>query len=115
MGLNATTFNPKYAAFFNSTSSTRFGYISAMIEPMNVVPIAMPMLLPNLISYAAAILLLMSLTHASPVRAENDETLCVMSFNLWQGGEEGKQPLVQSIKVIEAANADAVGLQEIRG
>jgi hypothetical protein len=27
-GIEATTFNPKYAAFFNSTSSTRFGYIS---------------------------------------------------------------------------------------
>jgi hypothetical protein len=27
-GIEATTFNPKYAAFFNSTSSIRFGYIS---------------------------------------------------------------------------------------
>jgi exonuclease III len=38
-----------------------------------------------------------------------------MTFNLWQGGEEGKQPLEQSIKVIEAAKADVVGLQETGG
>ena len=38
-----------------------------------------------------------------------------MTFNLWQGGEEGKQPLEQTIKVIQAAKADIVGLQETRG
>jgi endonuclease/exonuclease/phosphatase family metal-dependent hydrolase len=43
------------------------------------------------------------------------ETLRVMTFNLWQGGEEGKQPLVQTVKVIEAAKADLVGLQETAG
>jgi len=43
------------------------------------------------------------------------EKLRVMTFNLWQGGEEGRQPLAQTIKVIEAAKADVVGLQETAG
>jgi endonuclease/exonuclease/phosphatase family metal-dependent hydrolase len=41
--------------------------------------------------------------------------LRVMSFNIWVGGEAGKQPLSQSAKVIETANADIVGLQETHG
>lgn len=49
---------------------------------------------------------------AQPCRAE---ALRVMTFNLWQGGEEGKQPLAQTVKVIEAAKADLVGLQETAG
>jgi endonuclease/exonuclease/phosphatase family metal-dependent hydrolase len=40
------------------------------------------------------------------------ETLRVMSFNLWVGGESGGQPLAQSAAVIRAARADLVGLQE---
>jgi endonuclease/exonuclease/phosphatase family metal-dependent hydrolase len=47
--------------------------------------------------------------------AQNDQAICVMTFNLWQGGEEGKQPLEQSVKVIAAAKADLVGLQETGG
>jgi exodeoxyribonuclease-3 len=43
------------------------------------------------------------------------EPLKVMSFNLWHGGDGGKQPLSQSAAVIQAANADVVGLQEIQG
>lgn len=39
----------------------------------------------------------------------------VMTFNLWHGGEAGNQPLEQTIKVIEAAKADLVGLQETNG
>jgi endonuclease/exonuclease/phosphatase family metal-dependent hydrolase len=39
----------------------------------------------------------------------------VMTFNIWVGGEAGKQPLSQTVKVIEAAKADIVGLQEAHG
>jgi exodeoxyribonuclease-3 len=43
------------------------------------------------------------------------ETLRVMSFNLWHGGDAGKQPLTQTLEVIRAAKADLVGLQETGG
>lgn len=43
------------------------------------------------------------------------ESLRVMSFNIWVGGEEGKQPLSQTAEVIRAAKADIVGLQETHG
>ncbi len=36
----------------------------------------------------------------------------VMTFNLWQGGESGGQPLTQSARVIRSARADIVGIQE---
>ncbi len=42
-------------------------------------------------------------------------TLRVMSFNLWHGGDAGRQPLEQSAAVILAARADIVGLQETHG
>jgi endonuclease/exonuclease/phosphatase family metal-dependent hydrolase len=38
-----------------------------------------------------------------------------MTFNLWHGGEAGKQPLSQTAEVIRAARADIVGLQETGG
>jgi exodeoxyribonuclease III len=43
------------------------------------------------------------------------EELRVMSFNIWVGGESGKQPLEQTAQVIRAARADIVGLQETLG
>ncbi len=43
------------------------------------------------------------------------ESLRVMTFNLWHGGDAGKQPLAQSVRVIEAARADIVGVQETLG
>jgi len=43
------------------------------------------------------------------------ETVRVMTFNLWHGGDAGKQPLDQSAAVIRAAQADVVGLQETHG
>ena len=43
------------------------------------------------------------------------EQLRVMTFNIWVGGEAGKQPLSQTVKVIQAAKADMVGLQEAHG
>jgi exonuclease III len=38
-----------------------------------------------------------------------------MSFNIWVGGESGGQPLDQTVKVIQAAKADIVGIQESHG
>jgi exodeoxyribonuclease-3 len=55
----------------------------------------------------AASLLMHTLAHAEPLK--------VMTFNLWHGGNGGKQPLSQSVAVIQTANADVVGLQEIQG
>ena len=43
------------------------------------------------------------------------ETIRVMSFNLWHGGDAGRQPLEQTIAVIQASQADVVGLQETAG
>jgi exodeoxyribonuclease-3 len=54
-----------------------------------------------------AFLLMSNLARAEPVK--------VMSFNLWHGGNGGKQPLSQSVTVIQAADADVVGLQEVQG
>jgi endonuclease/exonuclease/phosphatase family metal-dependent hydrolase len=43
------------------------------------------------------------------------DTVRIMSFNLWHGGDAGGQPLEQSVAVIKAARADIVGLQETAG
>ena len=43
------------------------------------------------------------------------ESVRVMTFNLWHGGDAGKQPLSQTIEVIRAGKADVVGLQEKQG
>src|SRR5687768_9226083 len=43
------------------------------------------------------------------------ESVRLMTFNLWVGGEAGKQPLSQTLAVIRAAKSDLVGLQETRG
>jgi len=43
------------------------------------------------------------------------QTLRVMSFNIWVGGEAGGQPLEQTAAVIRAARADIVGIQESFG
>src|SRR5688572_32581764 len=48
-----------------------------------------------------------------PVEAA--EAIRVMSFNIWHGGDAGKQPLSQTLEVIRAAKADIVGLQETGG
>lgn len=41
--------------------------------------------------------------------------LRVMTFNLWVGGDAGKQPLDRSVEVIRQARADIVGMQEAEG
>lgn len=38
-----------------------------------------------------------------------------MSFNLWHGGDAGRQPLSQTVATIKLARADIVGLQETQG
>lgn len=43
------------------------------------------------------------------------DSLRVMTFNIWVGGESGGKPLSQTKRVIEAARADVVGLQETHG
>lgn len=39
----------------------------------------------------------------------------VLSFNIWVGGEAGKQPLDRTVEVIKQSRADVVGLQETGG
>lgn len=51
----------------------------------------------------------------SPVVVDAAESIRVMTFNLWHGGDAGKQPLSQTLEVIRAARADVVGLQETGG
>jgi exonuclease III len=52
---------------------------------------------------------------SSAAGADKSETLRVLSFNIWVGGEAAKLPLEATIKVIQAANADLVGIQESHG
>ncbi|MGZ8938337.1 MAG: endonuclease/exonuclease/phosphatase family protein [Limisphaerales bacterium] len=40
------------------------------------------------------------------------DSIRVMTFNIWVGGESGGQPLTQTAEVIRKARADIVGLQE---
>jgi exodeoxyribonuclease-3 len=49
------------------------------------------------------------------IASAEDQTLRVMTLNIWIGGESGRQPLEQTTKLIQAANADMVGLQETHG
>lgn len=42
-------------------------------------------------------------------------SLRIMSFNLWHGGDAGKQPLSQTLAVITRARADCIGIQEAEG
>ena len=52
---------------------------------------------------------------SSSVRVAAAESIRVMTFNIWVGGDSGKQPLSQTLEVIRAAKADVVGLQETHG
>lgn len=47
--------------------------------------------------------------------SKEPQTLRVMSFNIWVGGEAGGQPLEQTAAVIRAARADIIGIQESFG
>ena len=71
---------------------------------------------PTIIALAAACLFACSPTRQPQAERDAESSqLRVMTFNLWQGGDEGKRPLEQSVKVIQAARADVVGLQETAG
>jgi exodeoxyribonuclease-3 len=59
------------------------------------------------------LIVLPSVVWAAPANAA--EPLRVMTFNMQVGGESSGQPLGQITKVIEAARADLVGLQETHG
>lgn len=59
--------------------------------------------------------LLVALCGVSGAEARAGETVRVMSFNLWHGGDAGKQPLARTVAVIKDAQADIVGLQETEG
>ncbi len=61
------------------------------------------------------ILWMLAAVSALPSAAPEPLELRVMTFNLWIGGEAGKQPLDQTARVISAARADVVGLQETGG
>jgi len=64
--------------------------------------------------FAAAI----GLALLRPARAADEtggDVIHVMSYNLWIGGDAGKQPLEKSAEVIRRAGADVVGLQETAG
>jgi endonuclease/exonuclease/phosphatase family metal-dependent hydrolase len=53
---------------------------------------------------------------AETARAEDaPETVRVLSFNLWHGGDAGKQPLDRTVEVIKQSRADLVGFQETAG
>lgn len=49
------------------------------------------------------------------VPADAAEPIRVMTFNLWHGGDAGKQPLSKTLEVIRAAKPDLLGLQEKPG
>lgn len=53
--------------------------------------------------------------YLATAQAQQPETLRVMTFNIWVGGESGKQPLEQTAMVVQRAQADIVGLQEVGG
>ncbi|WP_337175180.1 endonuclease/exonuclease/phosphatase family protein [Paludisphaera sp.] len=63
----------------------------------------------------SAVLLGAACLAASPARADGPESVRVMSFNLWHGGDAGKQPLDATVEVIRRSRADVVGLQETGG
>jgi endonuclease/exonuclease/phosphatase family metal-dependent hydrolase len=69
---------------------------------------------------AALCLALLSVSCAGTARRVPDmeaplETVRVMSFNLWKGGQGGGLPIEATAAVIRAADADVVGVQEAYG
>jgi len=62
-----------------------------------------------------ALLIYLIFSHLGAQAEPAPEVIRVMTFNLWHGGDAGKQPLEQTVAVIKAAKADIVGLQETDG
>lgn len=50
-----------------------------------------------------------------PTASGEEETLRMMSFNMWRGGNGGKQPFERTVAVVRESGADIVGLQETDG
>ncbi len=46
---------------------------------------------------------------------EKDRAIKIMTFNMWHGGDAGKQPLNKTIETIEKSGAGIVGAQETYG
>lgn len=59
--------------------------------------------------------LAMILACMGSLAVRGEEVIRVMTFNLWHGGEAGRQPLSQTIAAIRLARADIIGLQETHG
>jgi len=67
---------------------------------------------------AIGMLAAVGLAFASPLQAENEKPgeesiVRVMTYNIYRGGEKRGQALSQTVKVIQEAKADVVGIQEI--
>jgi exonuclease III len=58
---------------------------------------------------------LVSLPIAADGADDAPGTVRVLSFNIWVGGEAGKQPLDRTVEVVKASQADVVGFQETGG
>lgn len=70
----------------------------------------------NPILLRAIALLFISLSFVPQgVLAAEPAIIRVLSFNLWHGGDAGKQPLERTLAVIKDSKADIVGLQETAG
>lgn len=54
-------------------------------------------------------------TKKAHLDTKDPDSLQVMSYNIWVGGEAGGQPLEQTAEVIRRAGADVIGLQETNG
>jgi len=54
-------------------------------------------------------------TFAWAGHADAEDVVRVMSFNMWNGGDAGRQPFERTVHVVRAAKADIVGLQETGG
>jgi exodeoxyribonuclease-3 len=52
--------------------------------------------------------------HAQTEESREESSVKVMSYNIYRGGTMHGQPLSQTVKVIQEAKADIVGLQEMR-
>ena len=67
----------------------------------------------GLLLFTITLLCCAPLAHAQQT-SPNAHGVRVMAFNIWVDGEAGGQPLAQTAEVIKKAQADIVGLQEIK-
>lgn len=69
---------------------------------------------PRRVSFHNALILFLLISATAQLRSDPEE-FRVLTYNLWVGGESGKQPLSQSAKVVTTSKADVAGLQEALG